>query len=151
MNKKQLSTIITFGVIAVIAITAFLLRKTDYSHLAFKCDKIASDILLEHKVTTETPLKTTHQRVTAFRKKSQSIEKEFLLPQKQLLSEIKNSFVTNTALAPVRLGKIQKKQTKKEHILILDFFYKNHKELKGQTSRRPAYISSVVFDWDGAI
>ena len=149
MNKKQLSSIITFGVIAVIVITIFILRKTDYSHFTFKCDKIAYDILLEHGVNTEAPLKTTHQRVSGFRKEAQSIEKEFLLPRKQSLAEIKNAFLTNTAFKPVRLGKIQKKQTKKEHILILDFFYKNLKLYRLILRQKIvlADIALVIDDW----
>ncbi|MCG2712682.1 MAG: divergent polysaccharide deacetylase family protein [Candidatus Omnitrophica bacterium] len=149
MNTKQLSSIITFGVIALIAITVFILRKTDYSYLTNECDKIASDIIREHEVNTETPLRTTHKSVSGLRKKAQSIEKEFLLPQRQSLPEIKKSFISSTAFKPVRLGKIQKKQTKKEHLLILDFFYKGLKLYRLILRQKIvlADIALVIDDW----
>lgn len=149
MEKKQLSSIITFGVIAVIAVTVFFLRKTDYSQMTFECDKIALGILLEHEVNTQAPLGTTHQRVSGFRKEAQSIKKEFLLPQKQSLAEIKSSFITSIAFAPVQLGKIQKNLTKKEHILTLDFFYKDLKLYRLILRQKIvlADIALVIDDW----
>ncbi len=149
MNKQHLSSIITLGVIAIVILTVFILTKTDYSKFTFKCDKIATETLLKHGVNVENPLKTTQRQVSAFRKKAQSIEKEFLIPQKQPLAKIKNAFLKNTAFNPVRLGKIQKKQTKKEYVLILDFFYKNlrlYRLILRQKIAR-ASIALVIDDW----
>ncbi|MFH1092943.1 MAG: divergent polysaccharide deacetylase family protein [Candidatus Omnitrophota bacterium] len=149
MNKKQLSFIITFGVISLIAITVFILRKTDYSYLTNECDKIAMGVLHKHKVNTREPLKTATQRVFAFRKEALSIEKEFLLPQKESLAEIKSSFLASTAFEPVRLSKIQKPQSKKEYVLILDFFYKDLRLYRLILRQKIilADIALVIDDW----
>ncbi len=149
MNKKQLSSIITLGVIAIAIISVFILRKTDYSNITFECDKTASAILLGHGVNVETPLRITHHRVSGFKKEAQSIEKEFLLPRKESLTKIKHAFLTSTAFEPVRIGNIEKKQTKKEHILILDFFYKNMQLYRLILRQKIvlADIALVIDDW----
>lgn len=149
MDKKQLSFIITFGVIAAILITVFIFKKTDYSHLTFESDKVALNILQEHGVNIQAPLRNTLGRVTALRKQAQSMEKEFLLPQKQSLAEIKSSFLKSNAFAPVRLEKIQKKQTKKENILILNFGFKKLQLYRLILKQKIALadIALVIDDW----
>ncbi len=149
MKKKQLSFIITLGVIAVICLAVFTLRKKDYSTFTFECEKAVNLILLQYKVNTNAPLKTTHNSVLAFRRKAQSIEREFLLPQSLSLSEIKSVFMTSKAFEPLKLRKIQKKQTKKEHVLAMEFFYKDLKLYRLILRQKIALanIALVIDDW----
>ena len=149
MDKKQLSTIISVGIIFIIAIALFFLRKTDYSHITFECDKIICGILQDHGIDTEFLLKKTHKRASSFKKEAQSLEKEFLIPISQSLTKIKTALVSSSQFESIRIGKIQKKQTKKENILILNFYYDKLQIYRLVLRQKIilAKIALVIDDW----
>jgi len=148
MNRPQFSFIITAGVIVLIIGALFFLKKTDYSYLSSDCDNAINNILKEKGIDRSSVSEQVREPVSGFRKKRLCLQKNVTLRSNASFNDLK-SVLLNTDFSPLKIGKIQQKQTKEKKTAILDFYFDKLKiyRLILNKERIKANIALVLDDW----
>lgn len=144
----KLNFIITITVIVIIGLLCFVLKSKDYTPYVLKCDTLITNILNEHGVNTDNPQNEKKENIRAFKIRGIYVEKQFLIPQTKN-SKLILEQIARANISPLKIGKIQKKSTKKELITIVDFYAKNLKLYRLILKQKlvKARIAIVLDDW----